>query len=307
MLDNFHQTQSPIKSKILSHKDNKYTLEIEPLMPGFGYTLGNSIRRVLLSSVPGFAVTKIRINDLTHEYQAIKGVVEDALDITLNLKQVRSVITTDDETVSLILKKDSAGVVTANDFEEDARVKIINKDQHICTLDKGSKIEIEIEISRGIGYLSIDDIDFSANTNPNQVIVDSLFSPVSNVSLNVEKVRVGENTNFDKVAIDFQTDGTVEAKEIIDYSLNLIIDRFTKIQSSFLGEDKTEEKAPAKENAADVVKEKESDLNLPKRIKNILEKNDILTKDELKKRIKEVQDFPGITEKALKTITEYIK
>jgi DNA-directed RNA polymerase subunit alpha len=304
MLDNFHLNQVPVKASLIKHTANKNTLLIEPLLSGFGYTLGNSIRRIMLSSVPGYAITKIRINDLTHEYQPIEGVVEDALDIILNLKQLRPRILTDDEVVTMVLRRDTSGVVTANDFEKDSRVEIANPDSYICSLDKGGNVEIEVEIARGVGYLSSDDIDFSSNTNPNQIMVDALFSPVSSVSLNVEKVRVGGDTNFDKISIDFETDGTVDAQDVVNYSFDLVIDTFTKIRSVFGVPEISTPEIDVVEN--DVIVSVDS-LNLPKRIMNILEKNEITTKTELAKRVKEVQDFPGITEKALKTIKDYLK
>ncbi|NJK71263.1 MAG: hypothetical protein HC932_03350 [Thermales bacterium] len=139
------------------------------------------------------------------------------------------------------------------------------------------------------------------------MMVDALFSPVSNVSLKVEKVRVGENTNFDKIEIDFETDGTVEAQKVVDYSLDLIIDNFVKIRSAFGVPEISEPQINTTEKSSEVEAKIENDLDLPKRIKNILEKNNISNVEELKKRVKEIQDFPGITEKAVKTIKNYLK
>ena len=135
--------QPAIKSHLTSHSDTQHTLVIEPLLPGYGYTLGNSLRRVMLSSIPGFAVTKVRINDITHEYQALEGVVEDALDVILNLKNLRAKIITDDETVTLELNKSAQGEVTAEDFEKNAKVEVLNKDLYICTINKGVELKIE--------------------------------------------------------------------------------------------------------------------------------------------------------------------
>jgi DNA-directed RNA polymerase subunit alpha len=296
--------QPPIKSNLVAHTENKYQLTIEPLIPGFGHTLGNSLRRVLLSSVPGYAVTKIKINDITHEYQTIDGVVEDAIEVILNLKLLRANILTDEDSVTLSLSKNDSGDVTAANFEKNAKVKIINPDLYICTLDKGAELTIEVEITKGTGYLSVEQIKFANNPNPYDIYVDALFSPVSNVSLNVEQVRVGDKTNFDRIEITFDTDNSVSATAIVNYALNLVVDILEKIKSSLNSEvlvaDSTKDI-----NLADASVEN-AEIELPKRILNILQKNDINTNSDLVARISEIEDFPGITEKSFATIEEYV-
>lgn len=296
--------QPTIKSNLIAHSDTRYQLTIEPLIPGFGYTLGNSLRRVMLSSVPGFAVTKIKINDITHEYQTIEGVVEDAIEVMLNLKLLRAKILTDEDSVTLTLSKSISGDVTASDFEKNAKVEIINSDLYICTLDKNAELNIEVEIRRGTGYLSVEQIKFANNPNPYDIYVDALFSPVSNVSLNVEQVRVGDKTNFDKIEITFDTDKSIDASEVVNYSLDLVVDILQKIKSSLDGKIQLSDDSD-NSNSSDVSVDIIS-LDLPKRILNILQKNDINTNSELKERMNEVEDFPGITEKSLTTIKEYI-
>lgn len=297
--------QPAIKSHLTAHSDTRYTLAIEPLLPGYGYTLGNSLRRVMLSSIPGFAVTKVRINDITHEYQALEGVVEDALDVILNLKNLRAKIITDDEEATLELTKSAQGEVTAEDFEKNAKVEVLNKDLYIATINKGVELKIEVTITRGVGYLSVDQINFS-NSNPQEIVVDALFSAVSNVALNVEKVRVGENTDFDRINVNFDTDGTVDAQEVVDYALNSIIDTFQKIQSSF----GVEETPQAQQSEDAIVKanqeEEDEGIDLPKTILRILDKNDIKTLAQLREREKEVADFPGITETHIKKIAKLL-
>lgn len=302
--------QPAIKSSLSSHANNKHTLTIEPLMPGYGYTLGNSIRRVMLSSIPGFAVTKIKINDITHEYQALDGVVEDALDVILNLKNLRSKIITDDEEVTIELKKKKEGEVTAADFEKNAKVEIVNPDLYICTINKSVELNIELTVSKGVSYLSVDQIDFN-NSNPQEIVVDALFSAVTNVALNVEKVRVGENTNYDKISIDFDTDGTIEPNSIVDFTMKTVIDLFQKIHSSFLTGGAVELDSIEPEDVSvvkvqeDAVPENEP-IALPKTILKILEKNDITALNQLVERKDEVKDFPGITEAHIKKITKLL-
>jgi DNA-directed RNA polymerase subunit alpha len=298
-------TYPPIKTVLADHKDNEYTLSIYPLTPGFGYTLGNSIRRILLSSIPGFAVTKVRINDLTHEYQVIKGVKEDALDVLLNLKSLRAKIVSDAESVVIKLSTKEGGVITAKSFDKNSEVEIVNKDQHICTLSEGAKLDIEVEISRGYGYVMYEKRDLRGNTDPTGLLIDALFTPVRNVSLDVEQTRVGDRTDYDRVNIAFETDGTVDGQSIVEYALKLAVDMFNNIHSSFLaGEDvqKVEKKVLKAEAAStsDVI-------DLPARITKILEKNDISTNKALKARVDEIQDLPGLGDKAIEQIEEYIK
>jgi DNA-directed RNA polymerase subunit alpha len=313
MIANFVQTHPPIKTKLLAHDESKYTLTIEPLLPGYGHTLGNSLRRALLSSIPGYAVTRIRVNDLTHEYQAIDGVVEDVMDVILNLKLLRAKILTDDEKVVLNLSKDNEGEVTADDFEKNAKVEIVNKDLYICSLSKGAKLTIEVEISRGVGYLPVEDINLGAASNPQDIYLDAVFSPVLNVAFNVEQVRVGDKTNFDKIEIDFETDRSVPGEEIAQYAFSLLVDLFNKIQSSFGA---SVSQSPIQVHPKTVTPDdpinfsttsSDDKIDLPPRIKNILEKNGIYTNQELKHRLSEVEEFPGIAEKALTLIKDYLK
>lgn len=298
----------PIKTVLDERGDNDYTLSIYPLMPGFGYTLGNSLRRILLSSIPGFAVTKVRINDLTHEYQAIKGVKEDALDVLLNLKSLRAQILSDAETVVLKLSTKKGGEITAEDFEKNSEVEIINKDQYICTLSEGAKLEIEVEISRGYGYVSYEKRDLRGNTDPTGLLVDALFTPVRNVQLDVEQTRVGDQTNFDRINISFDTDGSVGGKEVAEYALKLAVDMFSNIHSALqAGTDQEKAlKSTAKPMQNNNLAESDA-IELPARIVKILEKNGISSNSDLKARIDEIQDLPGLGDKALEQIEEYIK
>jgi DNA-directed RNA polymerase subunit alpha len=313
MIANYTHNFPNIKSNLKQTDEQNYTLTIEPLLPGFGYTLGNSLRRILLSSIPGFAVTRVSINDITHEYQAIEQVTEDAFDIVLNLKSLRVKINTDEEKVTLKINKDKPGAVTAADFAKDSRVEVINPNLYICNLDKSGKLEIEVDVSRGVGYLSMEDINLAANPNPKHILVDALFSPVTNVSLEVDKVRVGEKTNYDKISIKFSTQENVSGQEIVDYALKLTTDLFAKIHSSLQA---TADFSEAVESPASAVKTPKAqemkvgaqeEINLPTKVKNILAKNGINTNSELIARADEVEDFNGVAEKTLQNIKDYIK
>jgi DNA-directed RNA polymerase subunit alpha len=304
----FLATHPDINSYLVKNTDTNYTFVIEPLYAGYGQTLGNSLRRVFLSSIPGFAVTKARINNITHEYQAIDGVVEDAIDIILNLKTLRPIINTDEQTVELSLKKTTGGPVYASDFNNKSNAKIFNEDAYICTLNEGSTLEIEIEISRGIGYLATENLKLTENKDVRQILVDAVFSPVTNVAPRVDKVRVGDKTNFDKLSIDFDIDGTVSAKEICNCALDIVLSMFADTKAKL---NSSAEKIQVIENEEipDVVVPEydPEDIRLPEKITKILTKNEITTNSQLKDKIDLVGDFAGIGAKAMKEIQDYVK
>jgi DNA-directed RNA polymerase subunit alpha len=297
----------PIKSYLVSKDNNSYAFTIKPLLHGYGYTIGNSLRRILLSSIPGFGVTSVKINKITHEYQAVDGVMEDALDIILNIKNIRAKITNSDEKVVLTLNKNKKGEIKAGDFLAEGKAEIINSDLYICYLSKDVDLTIEIEISRGVGYLPVEKINYANNVNPQNILVDALFSPVSNVKLAVEQVRVGDRTDFDKLDLSFDTDGSVNGKETMEFALNLIKEFFNQITSSFeAGEVESEIEVKLPKTPKKTSK-KETEIKLPKTILAILEKNNILTNQDLKEKRSELEEFAGITSKFLKEIDAYLK
>jgi len=198
---------------------------VEPLDRGFGITLGNCMRRVLLSALPGAAPIAIKINGVQHEFSTIKGVAEDVVDIVLNIKNlaVKSYDTDKDFTTILRINKYGAGEVTAGDFEPNDLVEILNPDLHICSLDDGAKFELEVYIGRGRGYVPAD-----ANKKEDMPIgyiaVDSIFTPVKKVNYYVQNTRVGQSIDYDKLTIEVETNGTLSAREVISLSGKLIQD-----------------------------------------------------------------------------------
>jgi DNA-directed RNA polymerase subunit alpha len=185
---------------------------VQPLEPGFGYTLGNTLRRTLLSRIPGAAVTTVRIEGVQHEFSTIDGVVEDVVDIILNLKGVVLRMEVD-EPQTLYLSARGAGEVTAKDIKAPAGVEIVNGDHHIATLSASGKLEMEMSAERGVGYRTAD------KNSRGDVIgvlpIDSLFSPVRKVAYTVESTQVGQMTNFDRLVLDVQTDGAVSPQEAV--------------------------------------------------------------------------------------------
>jgi DNA-directed RNA polymerase subunit alpha len=200
-----------IEEEVIS--PNRSTIVVEPLEPGFGYTLGNTMRRTLLSRVPGAAVTSIQIEGVEHEFSTISGVVEDVVDIILNIKRV--VVRMDDvDTQTLYLSAKGAGEVTAADLKVPAGVEIVNPDAHIATLSASGRLEMEMTVAPGVGYRTADG-NKGATSTIGVIPVDSIFSPVRKVAYKVENTQVGQMTNFDRLVLDIETNGAIEPSEAV--------------------------------------------------------------------------------------------
>ena len=205
-----------------SVEENRGTFTIEPLDRGFGYTFGNSLRRVLLSSLAGAAVTSVRIEGVAHEFSTIPGVKEDVTDIVLNLKGIVCRMHSDATEVEAPLVVTGPGEITAKDIDLPAGVEILNPDVHIATLEKKTKLELYMTIGRGRGYRPAEE-----NKSPDQPIgvipIDSIFSPVRRVAYAVEQARVGQKTDFDKLTLDIETDGSIEPQAALREAAELLI------------------------------------------------------------------------------------
>jgi len=205
--------QRPTVEAIDEQVGNRQRFSISPLEPGFGHTLGNSLRRTLLSSIPGAAVTQVRFDDALHEFTTIKGVTEDVTDILLNLKDLVLQVY-NDEAVTLRLDAKAAGAntdVTANDIQPHADVDILNPGLHIATLATGARLAMDITVSKGRGYVSAERNKVSLTIGV--IPVDSIFSPVRRVAFEVEPTRVEQDTNYDRLILDIETDGSITPRE----------------------------------------------------------------------------------------------
>lgn len=196
---------------------------VEPLEKGYGITLGNCMRRTLLSALPGAAPIAIRINGVMHEFSCVDGVSEDVVDIILNLKYlaVKTDNTDRDFTTSLYLTQKGAGVVTAADFEANSDVEILNPELHICTCDDDADLELEVLIGRGRGYIP-NNLNKEKVPSVDYIAMDSLFSPVKKVNYAVESTRVGQSIDFDKLTLEVETNGTITAREIVSLAGRII-------------------------------------------------------------------------------------
>lgn len=282
---------------------------VEPLERGFGTTLGNSLRRVLLSSLPGAAAVGIKIDGVDHEFSTIKGVKEEVTEIILNLKTVRfSVIGASDRAegrIELKLVADSDGPVTAGDIELPADVEIMNPDQLICTLDDGGKIDMTIYVGTGRGYVPAE-----RNKDSREPIgfipVDSIFTPVTKVNYTVESTRVEQSIDFDKLTIEVTTDGTISAKEIISLAAKIINDHmrlFVELVDNMSDQDILVSQDDDK--ALKVLEMSVEDLDLSVRSYNCLKRANIHTVADLTRRTED--DMLKVRNLGRKSLEEVVK
>jgi DNA-directed RNA polymerase subunit alpha len=217
-------------------EDNRGQFVVEPLDRGFGYTFGNSLRRVLLASLSGAAVTSVRIEGVAHEFSTVKGVTEDVTDIVLNLKGIVCRMHSDATEIEAPLVVTGPGDITARDIDLPSGVEILNPDAHIATLEKKTKLEMYLTIGRGRGYRPAED-----NKSPDQPIgvipIDSIFSPVRRVAYSVEQARVGQRTDFDRLTLDIETDGSIDPQAALREAAEILISSL----SIFTDEDRIEE------------------------------------------------------------------
>ena len=204
--------QRPTVEAIGEEEDNRQKFAVGPLDPGFGHTLGNSLRRTLLSSIPGAAITQVRFDEALHEFTTLPGVKEDVTDIILNLKDLLFKVHSD-EPVTIRLDKRGPGAATAGDIQLTSDVEVLSPDQHIASLNSKGHIAVDLTVERGRGYLSADK---NKGTGAIGVIpIDAIFSPVRRVAFTVEPVRVEQSTNFDRLVIEIETDGSLTPREAL--------------------------------------------------------------------------------------------
>lgn len=294
---------NPALAGIEEHTSTSATFDIEPLHAGYGNTLGNSIRRVLLSSIRGGAIVAFRVEGATHEFTTIPGIKEDVVDIMLNLKNVKVKVHSD-EPVELRLEKKGAGPVTAADIKTTADVEIANPDQLIATIDDPKKsIVMDLVVEAGRGYRTIEESS-SARVHSDMIALDAVFSPVLRVRYKVDPTRVGQETNLDKLRLTIDTDATVTPKEAFEEAAAILVNQYTALAGST-----TVEAAPALGQTTD---EDESELNtsieelnLSARTANALVNNDIRTVHDLVTLTEQdLRELKGFGSKALDEVKD---
>jgi DNA-directed RNA polymerase subunit alpha len=220
----------PSKPKIIEKKENFAKFEIDGLYPGYGTTVGNSLRRVLLSSLEGAAVTRVKIKGVQHEFSTLEGVSEDILNIILNLKQLRfKSFSAEPQVATLKVKGEEE--ISGGDFRLTSELELINPDTHIATLtQKSSELEMEITIEKGIGYEPVERRK-KGKLEIGEIMMDAIFNPVKKVSLAVENSRVGDRTDFDKIVLGLETDGSITPEEAFNQANDIIIKTFESFKT----------------------------------------------------------------------------
>ncbi len=245
----------PSKPKIISEKGNGGVYEIDGLYAGYGHTLGSSLRRIILSSLPGFAVTKVKIDGAQHEFSTLSGVKEDVINIILNLKKVRFKMHTDEPQTATISVK-GAKEVTAADIKTPSQLEVLNKGQHIAALtSKDAKLEIELVVEKGLGYVARESLH-KGRVEAGSIILDAVFTPIRRINYEVENMRVGERTDYNRLRFFIETDGSISPKEALEEAIAIMI-KHLKAIVGFKEEEEEElvDLSEAKKEAAELKKE----------------------------------------------------
>ncbi len=237
-----HNILLPGELKVISEDNNKAVCEIGGLYPGFGHTLGNSLRRVILSSIPGVSVTKIFIKGVPHEFTTIDGVKEDVINIILNLKRVVFKLDSTDSNITLNLKVKGKKEVTAKDIELPSQVEILNPDQYLFTISKGYEFDMSFEIAFGLGYVPKEVIKDGQKVSPEEIVLDTSFTPIRRISYEVENMRVGDRTDFNKIIFKIETDGSVTPVDAIKQSIQIMIEQLQAVSGQTVYNNQAEEK-----------------------------------------------------------------
>ena len=294
---------NPALANVIDNGDNSASFVIEPLHAGYGNTLGNSLRRVLLSSIRGGAIVAFRIDGATHEFTTVAGIQEDVVDITLNLKGVNLRVETD-EPIELRLEKKGAGVVTASDIKLTADVEVMNPEHVICTIDDPKKtLSLDLVVEAGRGYQSID--ESSANRlHSDMIAVDAMFSPVTRVRFKVDPTRVGQETNLDKLELTVETDGSLSPREAFEEASAILVNQYTALAGAT-----TVDSAPALGTADDddasELNTSIEELGLSARTANALINNEIRTVHDLVTLSEQdLRELKGFGSKALDEVKD---
>lgn len=308
----------PVKPKIIEEKGNFAIFQLEGLWPGHGVTMGNALRRVLLSSLEGCAVTQVKIKGVQHEFSTINGVLEDVISILLNLKQLRFKIFSDEpQTARLIVSGEKE--VKASDFKLPSQIELIDGSVHIATLtDKKSELDMEILVEKGLGY-EPKERRKKGKLEIGTIVLDSIFTPVRKVSFKTENMRVGERTDFDRLILEIETDGTISPEDALSKTSETLIKHFSIICEAFKEKEKTTKKPVSlkpkkaikekiKEKKENLEKTKIEDLNFSTKTIKILIKNNIKTVNNLlKKKESDLLKLDGIGDTVIKEIQKRLK
>ena len=305
----FEKPEYKVKEYI--ENDNYGKFEIEPLERGFGTTLGNALRRVMLSSLPGDAITSVKIEGVEHEFQKIDGVIEDVTAIVLNLKSI--VIKNHSEDYSYILRihAENAGEVLAGDIECDPDVEILNPDQLICTLADGASIDMELTIGHGRGYNRAEENKeiYGEGSKQGTIFIDSLFSPIERINYEVENARVGQDNTYDKLILYIWTNGSITPEESVALASRILIEHFNILADlNEIADETGLMSSKAEDPNQKALETSIDDLDLSVRAYNCLKRAGILTRHDLvDKSENEMMKIRNLGKKSLKEVIDKVK
>lgn len=304
----------PTKVTVTEEKKNASAFVIEPYYPGYGMTIGNALRRILFSSIPGAAVSAVKVKGVDHEFSTIPGVKENMIEIIMNLKNLRVKLFSK-EPLRLKLKFSGEGMIMAKEFEKKSDVEIVNTDMKIAeSTDEKTKLEMEVIIENGRGYVPVEQKK-SKDLEVGMITIDSIFSPVLSVGYETENTRVGQRTDYDRLILRIKTDGIMTPMEAFKYAATILNDQFTalsnpdKLMESAKAPAKKEEKAETKETISPEISNVSlAELSLSTRTFNALDRAKIRTIGEIaKKTEKELLELSGFGQNALKEIAKVLK
>ncbi len=315
----------PSKPRVVMEEGNKGVFEIDGLSPGYGHTLGNSLRRIILSSLPGASITSIKIDGVSHEFQTLDGIKEDVIVMILNLKKARfKMISDEPQTINLSVKGPKK--VTAGDIKTGGQVEVLNPELHIVEVTGKVNLNIEMKIEKGLGFIA-KEVFQKDKVDVGTIAVDAIFTPVRRVSYEVENMRVGDKTNHNRLRISIETDGTLSAREALSRSIEIMINQLKAIIDFKEKEEEVNlgtegEKEASKENAntadkdeknkkgsdfADVLKTRTDSLDLSTRTLNALTSANIRTLGGLaRKKREDLLEVEGIGEKGISEIKKVL-
>lgn len=303
----------PSKPKVVLEEGNKGIYEIDGLYPGYGHTLGNSLRRIILSSLPGSAITELKIKDVGHEFSTIKGVKEDVISIILNIKKIRASVFSDEaQTLKLSIK--GPKTVTAGDISAPSQVEIQNKDLVLFTITEKEEVDMEMTIKNGLGYVPKETLQ-KDRVEVGSIALDGNFTPIRRVNYEIENMRVGDRTDFNRLKVSIETDGTISPRSALEKSIEIMIMQLKSIigfkEEVVVAETEVEVvREESKENSAemdDFLKTRVESLELSQRTINALNAANIRTIGGLaRKKEEDILDIDGLGSKGLQEIKEVL-
>lgn len=310
----------PSKPKIIREEGLSGIYEIDGLYPGYGHTLGNSLRRIILSSLPGAAVSKVKIKGADHEFSSIDGVKEDVIAILLNLKKLRVKLTTDESQV-ITLKVKGIKTITAKDIDAPGQVEILNPELHIATLtDKGAELDMEITVEKGLGYVPKEVLE-KDRVDIGMISIDATFTPIRKVNYEVENMRVGDRTDFNRLRISIETDGTLTPNEALEQSIGIMISQLKAIVGfkeeevvadvdetvSADAKSKSGEEGTTREVDADLLKTRIDTIGLsPRTVKSLTSANIRTIGGLSRKKEADILDVEGLGTKGIQEIKKVL-